>query len=281
MQKRLRFRVIQVISTALIGLTPLFAQSLPRTGLPHSSDGAASFESNCAGCHGSDGAGGERAPDIARSTDVQQLSDGQLAKLITNGISGGGMPAFAPLGVAKISAIVAYLRLLQGGHVVAKLPGNPGAGRALFFGNAGCSVCHMINGKGGFMGADLTLFARDQSVDKLRDIIVDPDLYLSPESRPVTVLTQDGTKVTGLTRMNNNFSIALQTSDGTFHFLSKSCATKISTSFHSFMPSSKVTGLSNDKVNDLISYLISAARAGSQQSLMHITIANGQGMQTK
>src|SRR5271169_3941417 len=55
--------------------------------------GRQTFASTCANCHGLDGRGGERAPNIAERPRVQQLSDAQLFKIIENGIPETGMPA--------------------------------------------------------------------------------------------------------------------------------------------------------------------------------------------
>src|ERR1700732_2960269 len=56
------------------------------------------FESRCAGCHGLDGRGGERAPDIATNEKTQRRSDDELSRIIAGGVPGRGMPAFASLG---------------------------------------------------------------------------------------------------------------------------------------------------------------------------------------
>src|SRR5579883_2816521 len=101
--------------------------------------GRQTFVSSCALCHGLDGRGGEHAPNIATNPKVQQLSDGELFQIIENGIPAGGMPGFQSLGPSTLKTVVAYLRILQGKHSAAALPGNPERGRQLFFGKAACS----------------------------------------------------------------------------------------------------------------------------------------------
>src|SRR5438270_3537781 len=59
--------------------------------------GKRTFTSTCAGCHGLDGRGGERAPNIASGAKVQRMSDAQIANVISNGVQGTGMPAFHAL----------------------------------------------------------------------------------------------------------------------------------------------------------------------------------------
>src|ERR1700728_244062 len=149
--------------------------------------GAAIFAANCAGCHGADGRGGEHAPNIATAPEVQHLMDRELAAIIRYGISGAGMPAFSSLKPQEVADVVAWLRILQGRGDIVKLPGDPKQGEALFFGKAQCSDCHMVSGKGGFIGSDLSFYGADAKPDKIHAIILDPDKNLSAEQKATTV----------------------------------------------------------------------------------------------
>ena len=57
--------------------------------------GKTTYNTSCAGCHGLDGRGSEKAPNISGSAKVQHLSDAQLSSIISNGVPGTGMPGFA------------------------------------------------------------------------------------------------------------------------------------------------------------------------------------------
>src|SRR5262249_12573164 len=70
------------------------------------------FENRCAACHGLDGRGGERAPDIATAPKTQNRTDAALTQIITNGIPTSGMPSFSSLDAPTIKALVKYLRVL-------------------------------------------------------------------------------------------------------------------------------------------------------------------------
>jgi mono/diheme cytochrome c family protein len=96
------------------------------------SDGQRAFESRCAGCHGLDGRGGERAPDIALNAKTQQRSDDDLFQIIKLGLPGTGMPSFASMG-SDTNNVVAYLRQLQGKSNAAAVPGDVQKGRELFY----------------------------------------------------------------------------------------------------------------------------------------------------
>ncbi len=73
--------------------------------------GAQQFASNCAVCHGSDGSG-DKAPSITTPNFVA-MSDAALIKVVHDGTA-AGMPPFAQLGDSNITAVVRYLRTLQG-----------------------------------------------------------------------------------------------------------------------------------------------------------------------
>src|ERR1700719_1944662 len=59
--------------------------------------GRTTFNSSCAGCHGLDGTGSDKAVNISGSPRVRSLSDAQLSGIISNGVPGTGMPAFRSL----------------------------------------------------------------------------------------------------------------------------------------------------------------------------------------
>ena len=69
------------------------------------------FVSRCAGCHGSDGNGGELGPGIA--TRVPSRSDQDLSTLFRQGVPAAGMPAFSNLGETETSDLIRYLRTLK------------------------------------------------------------------------------------------------------------------------------------------------------------------------
>ncbi|HET8827501.1 MAG TPA: c-type cytochrome [Terriglobales bacterium] len=231
------------------------------------------FPANCGSCHGIDGHGGERAPDIATRRDIQRLSDDALAKIIRDGIPGTGMPPFRSLGPAKIQGLVHEMRRLQGEDTASSLPGSPAGGKSLFFGRAGCSDCHMVSGAGGFIGSDLSVYARGKGAADIRVAILNPAGKLPERGRLVVATTADGQVLTGMVRNEDNFSLQLQTKDGTFHFLEKSSLGALERRAESLMPSDYGTRLTAQDVDDLISYLIMSGRtsnsAGTQSDGKH------------
>ncbi len=229
-----------------------------------SARGRQTFASTCAGCHGLDGRGSERAPNIADSAKVQRFADGQIAHIIENGVPGTGMPAFHSLTARDVQTVVAYLRFLQGTKHTLNLPGDADRGEKLFFGNAGCSGCHMTAGKGGFIASDLSGYARTHSVDQIRSAITTPGN--DRQARLVTVTTRAGDKYVGRIRNEDNFSLQLQALDGTFYFVDKSDLVDLDSS-QPLMPSTYGSTLSSSELNDLISYLMRVADVKPGQSV--------------
>src|ERR1700722_14832165 len=82
------------------------------------------FESNCAGCHGLDGRGGERGPNIATRPEISGHSDDEILAILRHGVASAGMPAFGRLGDEKLEAVVRHLRTLQGLNGKTEIAGN-------------------------------------------------------------------------------------------------------------------------------------------------------------
>ncbi|HEV2715758.1 MAG TPA: c-type cytochrome [Terriglobales bacterium] len=219
------------------------------------------FSSSCAGCHGLDGRGGERAPDIASKREVQRLSNAALARIVHDGLPGTGMPSFHLLGASRIQAVVLYVRSLQGRGQPQRLPGNPVAGKGVFFGKAGCGGCHMVAGEGGFIGSDLSNYAAAQSANEIRDAILHPEAKADPAKKAVVVTTASGEQLTGLARNEDNFSLQLQTLDGAFHLFAKSDLKSVEHQDQSLMPSDYGSRMSRAELDDVVSYLMSVAQS--------------------
>jgi cytochrome c oxidase cbb3-type subunit III len=227
-----------------------------------SGKGSKFFASSCAGCHGLDGRGGDRAPNIVEGRGPR-LSDEDIFGIIEHGIPEAGMPSFHSLAESDIHSIVSYLRTLQGAEKAVGLPGDPKRGKALFFAKAGCSGCHTAEGQGGFMASDLSGYARTHSMDETRSAITNPN---PNGDRTATVTTRDGEKYSGRVRNEDNFSLQLQTADGVFHFFAKSEMQGVEYSSQSLMPSNYGSTLISDDLKDLISYMMSLANRSESEN---------------
>jgi cytochrome c oxidase cbb3-type subunit 3 len=228
--------------------------------------GQRSFESYCATCHGLDGRGGEHAHAIATPQAAGALEDSALFHILRGGISSKGMPSFSYLPEPEIHALITYLRLLTGKSAVRPEKGNRTRGEQLFFVKARCGDCHMVAGKGGFIGSDLTEFAGSHSPGDLRQAITDPDQWILPARNMVSVTTLLPHHFTGLVRNEDNFSLQIQGADGVFHLISKSQIAKVDREPHSLMPEDYSTRLTPAEMDDLISFLFSGPVATTHDS---------------
>jgi alcohol dehydrogenase (cytochrome c) len=73
--------------------------------------GQQGFVSRCAGCHGSDGNGGELGPAIVDR--IPARTDEDLAALFKQGLPAAGMPAFPNLTATESADLIRYLRTLR------------------------------------------------------------------------------------------------------------------------------------------------------------------------
>jgi len=224
--------------------------------------GARRYMEYCAGCHGTDGRGGAKGPSLAGEPAASR-SDDELYAIVRNGTH-GGMPPFAQIGEASLTALIRFLRLLENGNSdsAAKAPqGPPGdarAGRVLYFGKAQCSTCHMVNGEGGFMARSLTHYARNRAAEAIRAAIVNPGHPLILSTRVVTVTMPGGKTLTGVLRNEDEFNLDLQTTDGRYHLLNRSSVLQVDYTDQSLMPRDYGTRLTPAELNDIVSYLMSA-----------------------
>jgi len=229
---------------------------------PPSTTGRSTFNASCAPCHGLDGSGSDKAVNIASSVRVQHFTDAQIASIISKGVPGTGMPAFAELNEKQLQGIVIYVRSLQGKGARAALSGDAQHGRKIFFGKGDCSSCHTIAGVGGFLGPDLTNHAATSSSKALREEITRSPRSPVPGYRPAVITTMSGDRLEGLIRNEDNFSIQLQTEDGSFHLVKKSEQQHLEYSTSSLMPSDYRDRLNDHELDDLVSFLLKSADPG-------------------
>jgi putative heme-binding domain-containing protein len=231
--------------------------------------GRTTYNSACAGCHGLDGRGSDKAVNISESDKVRHLSDAQLSDIISNGIPGTGMPAFHSLSAQQTRAVVSHLRSLQGKTEAQTLPGNAIRGKEIFFGKGECSSCHTISGQGGFLGPDLSGYGASAPSKAIRDEIVRSQRLPPQGYRPAVLITSAGDRLEGLIRNEDNFSVQFQTKEGSFHFFQKSELRSLDRLEGSLMPTNYGERLGPNELNDLVSYLMAASQNASKTVRSH------------
>src|SRR5271163_1428668 len=142
------------------------------------------FRINCALCHGLGAHGGGRGPDLTRAQKKHVRSDAEMFQVISNGIPGTVMPANGTNGQGvgmtdeEIWQIIAYIRSVEV-KSPAKPAGNAAHGKELFYGDANCSLCHMIDGKGGRLGPELTGVGGSRTREAIIDSVRNPSRRLA------------------------------------------------------------------------------------------------------
>ena len=183
-------------------------------------EGASLFRSNCSPCHGPNAQGGGRGPDLTAGRWVHGSSDAEVFATITRGVPGTEMSANG-FEDSETWAIIAYLRSLAPAKSEA-IPGDRAKGEKIFEQTAGCSTCHMVQGRGGLLGPDLSRVGEARSATYLIDSIREPSKELSsgmldPNNHyglpliydTVTVVTVSGQKIVGVAKNEDTFSIQL------------------------------------------------------------------------
>ena len=211
------------------------------------------FEVRCGGCHGADGMGGERAPAIGSVDRARLRSDDAVRTLIRNGIPDAGMPGFS-LTEPELSEVVAFVRSRVTPARESAPPGDPSAGEAFFFGDGGCARCHMINGRGGLNGPDLSNAGSELTLAEMEQSILKPAARRKPGFQVATVRLRSGQSVWGFLRNESLYDLQVQGFDGRLYLLRRDEVTAIERDAASYMPALKpaATDLQN-----LLAYLAS------------------------
>ena len=213
--------------------------------------GRSRFNVRCAGCHGEDGLGGERAPAIGRGSR-QGLDDEKILRnLIQHGIPDRGMPAFN-VPAAELDQLVAFAqsRLLPLSKT--SISGSAERGAALFFGKGHCSECHMVWGRGSLNGPDLTEAALNRTLAQMETALLRPVVHSGDGYQVATVHTVNGQALRGFVRNESSADLQMQSFDGGLHLLSKRNVARIDREAGSHMPS--WTG-GPEAMHDLIAFL--------------------------
>src|SRR6202051_635914 len=195
------------------------------------------FRINCALCHGLGAHGGGRGPDLTRAQKKHTHNDAEMFQVISNGIAGTVMPANGTNGQGvgmtdeEIWQIITYIRSVEV-KAPANAAGSPEHGKQLFYGDANCSLCHTVEGKGGRVGPDLSGVGGSRTRDAIIDSVRNPSRRLAwgltestkefpQEYETITVVTADGKEIKGVALNEDNFRVQLRDASEQIHLLEK------------------------------------------------------------
>jgi putative heme-binding domain-containing protein len=237
--------------------------------------GESQFRANCAFCHGLGGRGGGRGPDLTRTPKKHGDSDAEMFNTINNGVPGTAMPpnGATQQGVGmteeEIWQVITYIRSVE--QKPAAAAGNASRGRELFYGSPACSTCHMMNGKGGRLGPDLTTAGTARSSSYLIESVRNPSKRLaqgiseamkefSTEYETVNAVTADGTKLQGTLLNEDSFTIQFLDTHEQLHSLNKATLKSLQISRESVMPAYDEKMLPDKDLQDLLAFLLGGAK---------------------
>lgn len=225
-------------------------------------DGGTKFRTRCAGCHGPD-ARGYIGPDIT-GLWASGDTDERIFGIVRRGVPGTDMTPADPLRVPdrEIWQILAYLGTLRAA------PSTPASGDAqngerIF--RANCSSCHMVNGRGGQLGPDLSRVGsgrpRAALLNKVRGTIDN----IRPGYEAVTVVARDGQRIHGVKKNEDEFSIQIMDTHERLQGYLKANLTEIVNEPRSVMPAYDAEQLNDRALDDLLRYLSALRRTDADR----------------
>lgn len=208
----------------------------------------------CQVCHGVNG-DGVPGIDLKLGRFRRASSDQDLARTITSGVPGTGMPAFV-LRPEELTSIVAFIRAGFDPASASVRVGDAARGRALFAGKAECASCHRVNGAGPRLAPDLSDIGAIRTLAALQRALLTPTEALLPIHRPVRVVLKNGRTLRGRRLNEDTYSVQLIDEQEKLHSLAKADVRELVVETRSAMPS-YADRLTQDELADVIAYLVS------------------------
>jgi putative heme-binding domain-containing protein len=200
-----------------------------------------------------DGSEGERAPALVGERRFFRLSEGALYDTIKHGIPGTGMPALN-IPDDSIWKVVVFIRAMRSSASEVDVPGNVAHGKEVFFGKGGCAKCHILDGKGGTIGPDLSNIGAQITLKRLKESLTSEG-PIPAGYQPVKVVTLKGQTIEGIAKNQDDFSIQLLDSQNHMHLLDRAELKSVDEPKTSLMPHNYDKVLNTDEYNDLLAML--------------------------
>ena len=213
------------------------------------------YEEHCALCHGAHGYDGVFAnlamPKLPRAPD-----DAAMFKIIKAGIDGTDMSPAYGVTDDEVRQIITHVRSL-GRAGVQIVSGNRARGEQIYGAKGNCATCHMVNGRGGRQGPDLSDIGARRSASHLRQSLLDPEAALPFGFLLVDLVGRDGGKISGVRLNEDGFSIQVRDLDDRLHSFWKADLADVRKQWgKTSMPSYRAL-LTASELDDLVAYLVS------------------------
>jgi putative heme-binding domain-containing protein len=228
------------------------------------------YNSNCLSCHGVMGAGGELGPPLSSGSHPDaNTSDAVVFRLIKNGVAGTIMPGWSDkLSDDDIWKIALYIRGIRGNAADAPVAGNVAHGEEIFYGKGQCGNCHMVKGKGGITGPELSNIAAMRKVTTIVDALTKPKHKIYPGGSahikvlsamdnylPVRVVLKNRKVVSGTLLNENLSSLQILGEDQELHMIDRATVASETYADKSAMPTDYDKRLTPVEFTDLLAYV--------------------------
>jgi len=225
-------------------------------------DGGTKFRSRCAGCHGPD-ARGYIGPDIT-GLSAAGYTDERLFGIVRRGVPGTEMTPTDPLRVSdkEIWQMLAYLATLTPAPAT-QASGVAQNGERIF--RANCSSCHMVNGRGGQLGPDLSRVGSGRARPVLLNKLRGTSETVRPGYEGVTIVTRDGQRIRGVKKNEDEFSIQIVDMRERLQGYLKANLAEILYEPRTVMPAYSAEQLNDRALDDLLQYLTTLRRADADR----------------
>lgn len=135
-------------------------------------------------------------------------------------------------------------------------PADKDRGRRAFFSTASlCSSCHVVDGRGGDLGPDLSQVGKSKNRQGLISSILQPSEEMSPEWQGWFIEMKDGTRYDGRQIDVGTYDIKLYTQAEGFIEVDKADVADYGMSSTSLMPEGLHQRLTNQDLMDLLAFL--------------------------
>jgi cytochrome c oxidase cbb3-type subunit 3 len=215
------------------------------------------YRGRCGVCHGID-AKGYRGSDLTTGDWVHGGSDPQIFRTIARGITGTEMPGNVNMSEEEVWMVVAYLRTLSAPGGASAERGDAARGEELYQSKTkgNCVQCHMIDGRGGRLGPNLSRIGAARSVAALEREIRNPGEVVPVGFETITVTTNDGRRIRGVRKNEDTFSVQMMTANEELRsFFKRDVKEVVAEEDVSLMPAYGPERLTDDELADVVRYL--------------------------
>lgn len=208
------------------------------------------YQTTCAACHGPNLRGGE-GPNLFHSRMVLNGPPRNFFNLLAKGRPNTEMIPFR-LPEADLWQIIAFVYSHTRPGLGPPVPGDPAAGERAFDAH-GCRQCHMVAGKGGVLGPDLSSLGLRMPPEKIRESILRPSAVIAEGYSTVRIALRDGSKLEGALKNHDNFSLQVLGKDGEYALLDRAEILRIEQPPSSLMP--PAPSLTTAQLDNILAFL--------------------------